>query len=337
MKQIISWLSVLVFSLFNLNLFAAPDMPVASDDQIREYALAVVVKGARSISAPSAVWSPDRPTSVEVIGHGAEDVLNQLLAKELVIGVINPADEINGQIWLYDSEGFCLWYGQSSYRADSKVGPKYNLWIQEIPLLEDVNRSVIYIFNEDKQTVGQQDLAVRDGHVMFPPWLAGTRNAVITVWFKNDEVVSWSLDGGSGEVPSTVSDGGRGQWKIEGHYIVPENDTPMVSLEFTATVLPTALIVIKENQLLQVDVAGFTYGKGGPFFERPTEIILTRVSDGVMEKAPLDQEEPTVFPGVNPGTYRVRFTFPLMGEGKWMYPPQPSTPVGGVGSKEGLG
>lgn len=336
MKSVIVGIALVFLNLlFGIVAMAAPPMPVGGQDTIREFALATVVSGQRSIEATSMVWSPDRPNWVEVEGNGAEDVLNQLLAKKLVMEVVNPADEVTGRIWLFDRDGNCLWYGRSSYQADSKALPAYNLWIQDIFLLEDVQRASVYILDEDGKTIGQQGLEIRNGQVVFQSWMAGMKNAVMTVWFEDGQVISWSLDDGSSSNPSNVSSVG-GSWHIEGHRIV-QSDDPVVSVDFTTIVVPTVLVTIKDGQSLRVRVVGFIGYKGSDnvvMFEWPTEMVVTS-ADGESVKVPLNNGTPTDFQQVEPGVYRLRFEWPTLWQDRSMGVPTPS--VGGGDSGGGNG
>lgn len=331
---IVGLLSLLVISLFNLTAIGSTPLPTGSEDQLREYVLPQVVRGYRVVNSPSLVRVDNQPTWVEVFGNGAEDVLDKLFDTEITFGLSNPNDKVAGNVWLYNKEGKALFYGATNYKlSDLKDGPpSYNIWMQRIPLLEGVLSAKLLALNPDGLTTRTEYLEVEGGRLQFPPYLAGVENGIIVVRFDGDVEVSFNLWQSEGQKPNSVTEKSPA-WQIQSHYVIGGNDTTKVVVKFIETSSPPTVLLeeVKAGQTVVFDCLALTYGDNGQYFERPTEVILTK-SDGSMSSAPIFADGLTSLQP-EPGSYRLRFVWPTFHQNRTIW----YGPDSGGGGGEGKG
>ncbi len=308
-NSIIGWICIVV-SVFSLSAFGSTPLPVGSEDQLREFVLPQVVRGYRNVDAPSMVRIDNRPTWVEVFGNGAEDVLDKLFETEIVFGLSNTNDKVSGGVWLYNKDGKTLFYGHTDYKvSDLKDGPpSYNIWMQNIPLLEGVLIAKLLALNPDGLTTRTEFLKVENGHLQFPPYLAGVENGIIVVRFEGNVEVSFNLWQSEGSKPGAVTESAG--WQIQSHYVVGGNDSARLTVKFIETSSPPTVLLqdVRAGQTVIFDCLALTYGDNGQYFERPTEVIITK-ADGSMSSAPIFSDGQTSLQ-LEPGSYRLRFNWP---------------------------
>ena len=308
---IVCLFGLLAIGVINQSAFGSTPVPVGSEDQLREYVLPQVVRGYRAVNSPSLVRVDNQPTWVEVFGNGAEDVLDKLFDTEITFGLSNPNDKVFGDVWLYDKDGKALFYGHTDYTvSDLKDGPpSYNIWMRNIPLLEGVLSAKLLALNPDGVTTRTEYLDVENGRLQFPPYLAGVENGIIVVRFEGDVEVAFNLWQSEGQKPGAVIEKSSA-WQIQSHYVVDSNDTTKVMVKFIETMSPPTVRLkeVKAGQTVVFDCLALTHGDNGPYFERPTDVILTK-SDGSMSSAPIFAEGQTSLQ-LEPGSYRLRFTWP---------------------------
>ena len=316
MKKISSFavglLSLLVLCVLNLSAVGSIPLPIGSEDQLREYALPQVVRGYRDVTSMSLVRLDNQPTWVEVYGNGAEDVLDKLFGTEIVFGLSNPNDKVDGHVWLYDADGKALFYGSTSYTVeDLKDGPpSYRIWMQHIPLLGGVSNAKLLALNPDGVTTRTESIDVSNGRIMFQPYLAGVVNGIIAILFKDGTEAVYNLWQNGGNPVDSVPENSP-EWQIEGHHVVSGGSSASVTVRFIETYNPPTILLkdVKQGQTVILDCLAMTYADGkGQYFERPTEVIITK-SDGSMSTAPIFSDSMTSLK-LQPGTYRLRFTWP---------------------------
>jgi hypothetical protein len=311
LSSVASLLCLLVISIFSPSALGSVPLPVGSEDQLREYALGQVVRGYRGVGAQSLVTIDNKPTWVEATGGSAEEVLDKLFSQEIVFGLSNPNDKVTGNLWLYNRDGRALFYGRTDYTVvDLKEGPpSYNIWMQKIPLLERVSAARLLALNLDGVTTHTEFLEVENGHIQFPSYLAGVDNGILVVYFDDQTEAVYNLWGVEGHAPSVTTEKSA-SWQIQSHYVVAGNDTTKIVVKFIETMSsPTVLLEdVRAGQTVVFDCLALTYGDNGQYFERPSEVIITK-TDGSMSSAPIFTDGQTSLQ-LEPGSYRLRFTWP---------------------------
>lgn len=328
MKKILSLL--LVVGLVTITATAQNKLPIKSQDALREYALGKVVRGFRDVTANSMIWSQDKPTWIEVRGNGAEDVLNKLFDTELLYSLANSLDKINGRVWLYDGDDNLLFFGSAEYLASviGKDGPQYNIWVQRIPLLENVQSAEVFALSEDGTTMRRYDVALdQNGHILFDPWMSGAPNGILSVRFKDGTVMTFNLWNPVEDQPDALVEGNP-TWKIDGHYVIPPSEKSLVNVTIVeAWTLPTIYLEAKANQSFRLDVLGVVQLDGTTTFERPMFSTYTQVDGPLSGAGPMANNQPTVVQFPVAGIYRVRFDWKHFGKPYALY----TGPDGGDG------
>ncbi|MDP3962336.1 MAG: hypothetical protein Q8Q03_00505 [bacterium] len=291
---------------------------IASQDALREYALAQVVRGSRSIEANSIDWSfNENFTSVEAFGNGAEDVLNKLFSFDFKYRLTNPDDKITGSVWLSDSSGQTIFYGRADYAAAKEVKPQYGIWMQHIPILSGVRSAEVLAIGEDGTTANRIPLEVnRHGQVLFGSWLAGAVNGILSAKFSDGQVATYKLSSPTSQMvgASTEADS---SWKIDSHYVYPLSEKPKVVKIIETWNRPTVLIDVAVGEVVTFDVTGIVQMNGVTSFERPAAMIFTD-QDGRMNGAKLSGETTQIdFPTA--GQYRIRFDWVNFGQPGTLY------------------
>jgi hypothetical protein len=276
-------------------------LPIQSPDATRELALGIVDHGTRSVWAASIDWNWEKTkTWTSATGKGAEAVLDQLLGTELVYRLTNPEDVITGYIWLYDKNNNLIFFGSAQYVSSQLAKgykPLYGVWIQEVPILEDVLWGEVLALDEDGKTGNRQSLRVNDlGQLMWRPYLSGSPNGVLVAAFKNGNTSTYNLWNPVAETPYAVFDDGG--YKIPGHYVVNGGICP-VGFTCTSTLKivelyerPTVLFRAPTDQQVSLDVMGVVYENGFTTFERPYAVDVTYDS-GESKTLKLDVNAPS--------------------------------------------
>lgn len=247
---------------------------------------------------------------VEAYGTNAEDVLNKLFGTTITYGLDNPEDEVTGRIWLYDDNDNNLFYGVAHYNKEAfEVGgtpPKYDIWIQRIPILENVRSAEILAIANDGTTANRQHVDVDDnGHVLFPPYLAGAVNGILVTTLKDGSTVTYRLSDGTARPGSEFLETDA-QWSIAGHHVFKPSSEKLVVADIVALWEdPTLLITLKVGQTLRLDIKGVVQIDGVVSIERPSSFIYTREEDGFVGSAPGINQGYTDI-SLPAGTYRFR-------------------------------
>ncbi len=283
------------------------DLPVYSDDLLRDHALTNVVSGSRYVDSPDMDWAFEgRLTATNAIGKGAENVLNALFAVEMKYRLINSNAVINGNIYLHDKHGALLFYGRAEYIAASlETGkPSYNLWLQDVPLGENVQSAEVLALDADGRTARRYNMQVDShGRVVFQSGMAGSTNGILVTRLSDGTLVTYDLSKRASTVPGVTSDGSA-VWKIDGHHVVTVSPKePKVKI--AATYLrPTAYFHVPSDQVVTFDVVGIIQENGQVFFERPYQLEVTSETSGASGPVTLSVEGPSSF-SVDKGTYRI--------------------------------
>lgn len=312
---------LLAFS--SVSTSASVTLPIGSRDQIREYALDIPVRGFRDVTSPSLVQVPGERTWVEVFGNGAEDIIGKLLAKKITFDMANTSDEITGRIWLYDANDKLIFFGNTRYTVGTvgKYGPVYNIWMQPVPLpVYDVVSAEVLVLNEDGQTTRLEKVWIENGQPVFPEWMAGANNGILSVRLKDGTVSVFNLWNPIATDPVAVAELGS-SWKISGHHVIPPSSTSELLVNIVeAWELPTALIEVNATQLVKFDVLGMVTINGHNTFERPFEVIFTQIEGGSWSGAgPIFSDSATLIKFPAAGKYRVRFGWKNFGQANTIY------------------
>jgi hypothetical protein len=333
-KSIIGLVASLMFALTSCTASAAGlDLPIGSRDQLREYALGSVVLGFRDVESPSLVQLDGRPTWVEAVGNGAEDVLDKLLSKSISFSLANIDDTVRGRIWLYDVQGHLVFYGQSEYTPATigKEGPEYNIWMQGIrPPIVGVASAEILVLDEDGKTTRTEQVRVEDGQPIIYEWMAGVTNGILALKMEDGSVYTFNLWGGHSSEPATTTESG-GSWRISGHHVIPPSPASELLVNFVEVwELPTVFLEVNSTQLVKFDVLGMVTIDGRNVFERPTSFTFTQVEGGAWSGAgPIFPDSTTSIKLPAAGKYRIRFEWKHLGKPNTIY-------AGPVGDGKGL-
>lgn len=316
------------FTIFGLgSVFGAVSLPIGSEDQLREYALDKVVRGYKDVSADSIQEVSGYNLFAKVVGNGAEDVIDKLLSVPISFSLINTNDDIVSRIWLYDDRDRLLFYGQSTYKVDTigKGGnsPQYNIWMQEIPLLDNVSFANLFVVNDEGVTSSSRSLLVKDGQIMFDPYLAGSVNVFMGVKFTDDTEMVFDLSDPKSVTPPTITSSSS-NWSVEGHHVIPPSEGDVVQIKFIeSNHLPTVLVTVGVGQKVELDVMGAYYNeKGVIVFERPNHIFISEVGGegwGGEGDLPPYAVSTLPIPQNRPGVYRIRFGWEHFHQGRRLY------------------
>jgi hypothetical protein len=309
-------------------------LPIYSQDIVREYGLSIAVRGYRSVNAESLDRAYDGITYTNVQGKGAEDILDKLFAVQFIYRLTNPADEVRGDVYLYDQYDNVLFYGNAMYAADSlgKVNPVYSIWMQKMPMLNDVQSAEILATDPDGSTAKRISVEIRSGQLLFDPWMAGSKNGILVVRFINGTILTYPLAKPIGVAPATT--GEMSSYNIQDHYVVngpvgPEGYTLPLTLKVIALWnRPTAYLRATNALELSVDVTGVVQD-GQITFERPASMVIWQEGkEKAFDPIPLNGDKPTPV-SIPVGNFRIRFTWTKFGQPGLLY----TGPEGPVGEK----
>ena len=305
--------------------FGAVSLPIGSEDQLREYALDKAVRGYKDVTADSIREVDNSPLFAKVVGNGAEDVLNKLLSIPITFSLANTNDEVRSQVWLYDSEDRLLFYGQSRYKVGTvgKTGSEYSIWMQDVPLLDNVQSAKLFVVNSEGVTVNSKDLRVENGQVIFDPYLAGSINGIMTVMFTDGSESVFDLSNPKSVTPAVVTSSSS-NWNIEGHHVIQSSDGDTVLIKFIEfNYLPTVLVTVKEGQKVVLDVMGAYHNeKGSVTFERPNRVFVSEVGgEGWGGEGGMLPDTSVILPipQNRSGMYRIRFGWENFRQGRRLY------------------
>lgn len=292
-------------------------LPISSQDELRNYALARVVKGSISLSSPSMDYSYNGLIYKEVDGLYAEDVLSKLIQTEFVFRLKNPDDVITGYLYLRDgNNGYCMFYGQAQFKVGEK--PNYSIWMQSIPLLRGVQSAEILALNPDgTSSANRQELAVTsNGQLLFSPWMAGAPNGLLSVRF-TDRLVIYPLAAPKAEAVGSSSVNLAG-YQIEGHYQFRNPETVKITEVWQRPTVFLEIPVTNGNPEITFDVMGLVQNVQEVVFERPTAMIVSLVNGSEWSPIPFSGEEPTIIK-LMPANYRIRFIWNKFGRPGMLY------------------
>mgnify|MGYP001566161102 CR=1 FL=1 len=304
-------------------------LPIQSQDALREYALANVDHGARYVNSDSMDWNyPGAITYISTNGNGAEDVLDKLFGVEFVYSLTNPNDKIHGYVYLYDKNNRLLFFGYAEYTADDlkKSKPTYNIWIQSVPILSNVQSAEVLALDADGHTARHYYLEVDQyGQVIFQPWMAGSPNGILVVRFKDGSTLTYDLANPIGETPGMTDE--LAAYKIDGHYIYNANGEKKLTIKIIELWnRPTAFVRSAIQQDIMVDVMGVVQDNGTTTFERPISMIVTPEGKDRGYLIPLNGSEPTrVLMPI--GNFRIKWNWIKFGQPNMLY----TGPDGGGG------
>jgi hypothetical protein len=324
MKKSLSMLFVVLFVAISANVFGATDMSmITSQAKLRQYALDLVTQGSRSVGG-NFDWNYPGVTYTNTTGGYAEDVLKKLFSAEFSYKLVNSNDTVNGYVWLYDKNWTLIFFGSAYYKLDDlKVaGPKYNVWMQDIPLpLTDVQSAEVLALGADGITVNRNPLNISpNGQPLFPAGMAGATNGLMVVRFNNGDVVTYDLASASSSVPSSISESAA-SYQIDGHYVFETkpgstNEVKVISLWNE----PTVFLDIKSASPAPViiDVTGIYYDNAGLEYERPYALVFKAIDSDQEYTVDLDTTGTSLveFP---PGPCRILFKWKNFGQKPTLY------------------
>ncbi len=296
----------------------AKEIPVAalrSTDMLREAALGTVVRGSRGVSGTTIDTSFEGTfVHTNVTGVSAEDILGKLFSVKFKYRVMNPKDELQGYVYLYDANNNLVFYGYSNYSGESPK-PQFGIWFYRAPVLSGVKSAELLALTEDGQTARRTQVTVSEGgQVLFEAYAAGAVNGLLAVKYKNGEVATFRLDNPVAQTPGVTTDENQ-TWKVDYHYTLATEGKPATLKIIETWGRPTALVTSSDLVEISLDVVGLVNANGGTFFERPSAVFVTGL-DGVPVRMVLEGSSPKI---ALKGTYRLRFEWNMFGRPTTLY------------------
>lgn len=299
---------------------------IRSQDALRNYALSIAHFGNRNVQAPSMDWSwPGMITGTEVSGAFGEEILARLFETEFAYKLTNPDDNITGFVYLYDvpfdSEVpvNMLFHGSANYSAtDLLTGkPQYNIWMLDIPLpLSNVSSAEVLVLDSDGITARRIPIVVKNGQLMFQPWLAGSPNGILVSRDENGRTTTYDLSNPVGKVPTSLIE--RPDYKVDGHYIYETGEKPITVKIIETYNRPSVFIRVLGGAVVTIDVMGLVQEDGKTYFERPGSMeVIPNGKDGGWT-VPLNSDKPTELKW-SIGEFRVRFNWINFGKPNMIY------------------
>lgn len=296
-------------------------LPISSQDELRNYALPRSVRGTISLDSPSMDWNFEgSKTYVEVTGLYAEDVLGKLMQAEFVFRLKNGGDLVTGHLYLFDAAGHNLFYGRAEFKAGEK--PAYSIWMQNIPLLGNVQAAEVLALNPDgTSSANRHPLDVSGGkQLMFRPWLAGAPNGLLSVKFTDGTLAVYLLAAPKAEPvgSSTVDLAG---YKIEGHYVFRNSDPHLTVKVMETEHLPTVFLELTgaDIQNIVFDVTGLVVKNGMIVREKPVSVLVYIAGEDSPAIYPMPKDSDFLIISLAPRSYRVRFEWANFGQRDALY------------------
>jgi hypothetical protein len=340
-NTIISWAILCVSLIMSVNAETLTPIPVPvipnilpmieSQDRLREYALESVTHGSRHVNADSMDWNySERFTSSnEVVGDGAEDVLNKLFNVVFRYRLTNPTDMVRGYIYLYDAQDQLVFAGSAEYLVGQQA--QYVIWMQAVSILHSVESAEVLALEKDGTTARRYQLRIEYGSVIFQPWMAGAENGLLAVKFTDGSLATYRLNNPQVDMPDSTTDG-KSSWNIVGHYVyAPAGGNPKVIKIIETWNMPTAYIEVLAGEVITFDVTGIVQ-KGGVSFERPLGFTATQQDGPWTFSGPLNFT--TGLPQFRlpfAGKYRIRFNWENYGQTVYLYTGPEDDDGGGKG------
>jgi hypothetical protein len=313
MKKMITLLCTLLSFLLAAEVFAANrELPmIDSQAELQNFALGKVAFGYRGVSG-NFDWSYDNRTFTEATGAYAEEVLKKLFDVQFSYKLVNSNDTVNGYVWLYDSHTNLIFYGNASYESNpgEKVIPRFNIWMQDIPLLSNVQSAEVLTLDESGRTVRTEQLNInQQGQLVFPWWMAGAVNGLMVVRFNDGQTLTYNLSNATVSEPVLVSEIAAA-YKIDGHEVLETVPGQTNTIKIIALWKePTVFLDVKSepNVPVFIDVTGIYYGQTGQLeYERPYAVVITTIADGKPYTIDLDVKDVSLI-GVPFGPCRMLF------------------------------
>ena len=289
------------------------------------------------MSAPSLVKMQGTQPYAFVNAVGAEDVIQKLLAQDIIYGLLNPDDEILSEIYLYDANGNNTFYGQARYKMDQVngkgSGPAYAIWMQYAPILSNVSSAKVLVTDDKGQTKDTIDLDVtKGGEILFRSYLSGAPNGLLVVTFKDGNIKTYRLSDPKALVFGYTDDASRNTpFQIDGHHVFRHADANVVHIDFVEIYhRPTVYLEYAKGQNLVVNVQGLLQDTGVTIVERPSALVFVSVDGKISGTQPLNTDSATTITLPGEGKYRIRFEWNKFGQPNTLYY---STPTDGGGGK----
>lgn len=290
---VIAIFAFLALVLCNLNLAAQTssipvsppkNLPVYSQDALRSWAMNQVRHGVAEVWAGSLDWDFPGIRIGKATGKNGEEVLADLARTEFSFKIGNPEDNVQVSSQLRDGNGRTLFSGATKVPVDQFEkggGPSVQLNLHDLPLVGGVQFAEIFITGDDGVTVKSRHVEVDEsGWMIFPWWMAGVPNGILSIRYKTGELILYSLSSGKGVNP--VGHTGVATFGVAGHsgYQLLGG---LQTIQIRAVgERPSLYIEALEDCQLDFDVAGLVYGPGGQYWERPIRFFL-QASDGTSQ------------------------------------------------------
>ena len=326
MKKIIVAVAALVcccfISTFGQQVSSAY-LPIHSQGELRSYGASIAKMGTRYGWCET---SYQTQVQTNVIGNGAEDVLDGLFEAPLPFSFWKDRNYVNENVNLYDNIGF----GYMSYFTDAL--PDYcSVWISQVPLLMlNVQSAEVHVLYDDGSVAYTNWVNMYNGHPAIQLWMTGYENNVLVTHNWDGTTSSYNMwKPATPSAPAKkhvpVSDS---PWQIVGHHVLRTDkvaDTlKIIEIEDAD---PSFLIETKHPTRIMFDVIG-VYRDNDNYSmvasERPAKIVFDSL-EGCMSHEPVNSksDRPT-YVTLPKGSFRGHFEWSHFGHGKKMY-------TGGIG------
>lgn len=293
---------------------------VRSQSEMRNYALGLVKSGSRRIGGNFS-WFEGQVTDTFATGDYAEDVLKKLFEVQFVYKPVNSNDVINGYLWLYDEQNTLIFQGWAGYKKDVK--PKYNIWMQSVPLpIFGVESAEILALDSEGKTANSIALSVNGaGQALYDPYMAGAVNGLLVIRKKGGEVLTFNTSNGIFGFIGEVLEA-KAEYGIQGHRImetVPGATNVLHIIEMWNE--PTVFLDVVGAPAVPVviDVTGIYYDEYGQMaYERPYAMVVQMLSSGQEYEQQLDVSTASVTPFLY-GKCRIYFRWKNFGQKPTLY------------------
>lgn len=310
---------------------------IRSADLLRNKAMSLGRFGSRMVLSPSIDWSyTNTLTYIKTNGSCGEDVLKRLFSRPLTYRVENPQDDVQGYVYLYDTNCWDLlfWgYGDAVAATLTTNRLFHKLYLMDVPILDNVQSAEVIALDVNGQTANRYKLAINQcGQALFQYWMAGAPNGILSVKYNDDTLYTYSLLAPVAQVSGVVFD--SGEYAIDGHYILTSTATSGAVLKIIELFnRPSAFLDLSQSQYVTLDVLGFVQDGNRSYFERPTAVNYV-TEYGTTGTVAMDPYLPTsaLLPG---GKLRLTWSWTKFGQPGLLYTGPMGDGGGGIGKGKG--
>lgn len=272
-----------ILAMLGQSVAQAQDLPIRSQDEIRQYTMKHCVSGWRSVYSDSIDWNnTNNMTYASAKGAFGEEILASIFDVKMRYAIINTNDNVRSYAGLNDKDGNTFFYGYAEYAIGEN--PQIGMWMQStIVGPTNVSWAEILVLNEDGETADRINVELRNGQMVFPWWYAGAPNGILVAHLNDGTTLKYDLWNPSPEQPDVNVDMSA-QYKVDNHYIYRfDGNKEAVVKIIEAYDRPSAYLELSKAQEVTFDVLGlyYNYNDGSTAFERSQSMVVEDQATGV--------------------------------------------------------